>query len=295
METNTNEAQEVAIEVKPKVDLEKAMDAAIASAAEGVWEDLDVIDEAEYARKSDEKGLEELGLDMEKNSQLQNVVLVPKGNGRFECVIGSRRVAAARKRGWKKIRADVKEGLTEVQKLGMVASENDQRKDASPFYTAMVYQRMQQAGNLTQEALAAKVGKDQTVVSDYLILAQVPKEAWWEQQSCLGSMRACLEIAKVKDPAIQKQVVEACVKDRLAAPAVKKLAKKLQSGATDQPVSSAEASEPSGPFQFLWKGNGILIKGRLFKPHTEPLAQYLNELSEAYDRFMEEEKSQKAA
>jgi len=257
--------------------------------------ELEVVDTPDYARQADPAGLDTLGVNMEQNSQLQNVVLIKKADGRLECVIGNRRVAAAKKRNWKTIRADIKEGLSEVQKLSMVASENDQRRDASPFYTAMLYERMQQAGSLTQEELAAKVGKDQTVVSDYLILAQVPKEVWWEQQSQLNSMRSCLEIAKVKDPAIQKQLVEACVKDRLAAPAVKKLAKKLQSGAADQPVSAAQASEPSGPFQFLWKGNGILIKGRLFKPHTESLAQYQNEMSDAYDRFMEEEKTKKTA
>src|ERR1700690_2412073 len=86
----------------------------------GINVELAFVDAPDYARKADPEGLETLGVDMEKNTQLQNVVLIKKGDGRYECVIGNRRVAAAKKRNWQTIRADLKEGVTEVQKLGMV-------------------------------------------------------------------------------------------------------------------------------------------------------------------------------
>src|SRR5207302_5421882 len=106
---------------------------------EGAWIDIPAIDIPEYARQHQPEGVESLSVDMGKNGQLQNIVLVRKTDGRYECVIGNGRLEAAKKLGWPKIRADVKEALSEVQKLGMVVSENQERQEASPFYTGMLY------------------------------------------------------------------------------------------------------------------------------------------------------------
>lgn len=48
---------------------------------EGVWVDLSLIDTPEYARQGSPEGLDALGADMDKNGQLQNIVLVKKVDG----------------------------------------------------------------------------------------------------------------------------------------------------------------------------------------------------------------------
>jgi len=263
---------------------------------EGTWVDTSLIDAPDYARKANPEGLDKLGADLDKNGQLQNIVLIRKADGRYEAVIGNRRLAAAKKRGWKMIRADVKENISELQKLQMVVAENEQREDACPFYTAMIYGRMMEASGKNQEEFAREMGKDQTLISRYAILAKVPAEVWQDHLGELTTLRQCLEIAKVPDVEHQKKLAQACAKEGLTGPEIKKRAKALRSGPSTEPATpAAEAGAPKPPFQFIWKGHGLLIKGRLFNPHTESLQQYFNEIDDAYNRFMEEEKTRMAA
>ncbi len=249
------------------------------------WIDVNLIDLPEYGRMHSPEAVEALASDMVKNGQLQNAVVCKKEGGRFELLIGKGRLEAARKLGWEKIRADVKDGLGQVQKLAMMAAENEAREDASPFYTAMLYNEMMTAGNLTQQQLADQIGRTQTTVSSFATLATVPKEIWMAHQPELTSMRLCMEIAKAKDPEHQRKLVEAATKDGLGTAALKKLAKKLKDGAPAAGDSAGDNPETPA-FAFSWKGNAIVLKPRPYQPHAQAFRVYLNELEEAYERFM---------
>ena len=233
------------------------------TAVETQWVLLSLIDVPSYARVHRRESLLSLAQNVSKNGQLQNIVVSQEGD-RFELVIGKGRLEAARQLGWERIRADVKVGLTKVQKLTMIASENSEREDASPFYTGFMYKMIMEAGNLTQDEMAAKLGKDRSVISRYLTLTKVSPEIWQEHQSELTSMRQCLEIAKVEDPNHQKQMVEAAAKEGLTGAKIKKLAKHLKSGG---PATAAQAggSENPAPFSFAWKGDSLVVKGRVPK------------------------------
>src|SRR5258708_2416829 len=121
------------------------------------WIEIGLIDVPEYGRVHSPVAIATLAGDMTKNGQLQNAVVSKCEGGKYELVIGKGRLEAARSLGWEKIRADVKEGLSQAQKLGMVAAENEAREDACPFYTAMIYQKMMQECGLTQEELGAQI------------------------------------------------------------------------------------------------------------------------------------------
>ena len=258
------------------------------TAIETQWIPLISIDVPDYGRVHSPDSLKDLAQDMSKNGQHQNIVVSKEGD-RFQLVVGKGRLEAAQQLGWEKIRADVKEGLNTVQKLTLITSENTEREGVSPFYTAMVYKMIMEAGHLTQEEMAAQLGKDQSVISRYMNLAKIPPEVWKEHQSGLTSLRQCLEIAKADSLEDQKKLVEACVKEGLDAPAIKKRAKSLKGG---QPKESEHPSPdaPKAPFGFTWKGNTLVIKGRPFTPHAESFAQYLQQLEAAYDQFMADEK-----
>ena len=107
-------------------------------------------------------------------------------------------------------------------------------------------------------------------------------------------MRQCLEIAKVPDLEHQKKLAEACAREGLTGAAAKKRAQALKNGEIAETPASKEKA-PSAPFTFAWKGNGLMVKGRLFTPHTESIGQYVNELTDAVDRFMEAEKAHTVA
>src|SRR5689334_13772438 len=116
------------------------------------WIEISRIDVPDYGRVHSPEAVEILAGDMAKNGQLQNIVVARKEGGRYEMVIGKGRLEAAARLGWDNIRADIKQDLSLVQKLAMVAAENEAREDACPFYTAMLYKRMMEEGSLTQES-----------------------------------------------------------------------------------------------------------------------------------------------
>src|SRR5207237_10348693 len=99
--------------------------------------------------------------------------------------------------------------------------------------------------------------------------------------------------AKVSDLEHQKKLAEACAREGLSGAAAKKRAQVLKNGGSAE-TPAAKEKAPSAPFTFTWKGNGLLIKARLFQPHAQAFSQYLNELEEAYERFIEEEKGHAA-
>jgi ParB-like chromosome segregation protein Spo0J len=65
----------------------------------GAWIRISEIDVPDYARQHQLEGVNSLSVDMGKNGQLQNIVLVKKADGRYECIIGNGRLEAAKKLG----------------------------------------------------------------------------------------------------------------------------------------------------------------------------------------------------
>jgi len=263
---------------------------------EGVWVEISRITVPEDARKHTPVDIDSRAISLAKDGQLENILLSKEGD-QLVLVYGNGRLESAKKAGWEKIRADIKEGLTESQKLMMTLAENDEREDASPFYIASLYQRLMQNGTLDQAALAKELGKDPSSIAKYMALFDVSDSVRQNVNAFTLSLRQCLAIAKLTKVEDQLAVMKECATQDLSGKAlearVKQLLNPKPTGAgtpgSDPNVNKGSDPEP-GPFQFLWKGNGLVIKGRTFTPHTESLQQYLNELSDAYDRFMEAEK-----
>ncbi len=251
---------------------------------------INLIDVPSYGRIHSAEQLESLSADMAANGLIQSIVVVKDGE-RYRVVVGKGRLEAAKKLDWQTIQAQVREELTQVQKFTLVASENTEREDVSPFYTAFLYRMILEAGNLTQDELALKFRKDRSLITRYMRLSKVPPEVWQENQSFLTSLRPCLEIAKVENIDVQKKLVEACVKEGLDGPGLKKLAKTLTGDSEPKEAKTEETADSSEAFRFMWKGNSLKIQGRPFTPHTELISSYLTELEQAYDRFMDKEKS----
>jgi ParB/RepB/Spo0J family partition protein len=260
---------------------------------EGTWVDIAGITIPEDARVHSPEDIDSRAQSMDKEGQLQNALLSKEGD-KLVLVYGHGRLLSAQKLGWEKLRCDIKEGLTETQKLLMTLAENEERENASPFYTAGLYQRLMEMGHLTQEQLADELGKTKKLVEKYAVLLSVSPELHQNPNALGLSLRQCLEIAKLTKPEDQLKVMEECATQDLSGKALESRVKQLLNPKA-APSGAGESKEPTGPFQFLWKGNGLVIKGRPFTPHTESIGQYVNELTDAFDRFMEEEKNHNVA
>ena len=126
-------------------------------------------------RWSDE-ALAELAASIEASGLLQPVVVRPHGDGRWQLIAGERRWRAARKLGWTRIPAVVKEADDRTL-LTLALIENLQRDQLTPMDEARGYQRLQEEFALPQAEVARLVGKSRPLVANTLRLLKLPAGA----------------------------------------------------------------------------------------------------------------------
>lgn len=90
------------------------------------------------------------------------------GSG-YQLIAGERRFRAAQRAGLKKVPVILRE-LSDLEALEIALVENLQRKDLTIIEEAEGYQRLAEEFNLTQEAIAKRVGKGRATVTNALRL-----------------------------------------------------------------------------------------------------------------------------
>ena len=126
-------------------------------------------------RDVDPVALEELKSSIQQAGLLQPVVVRPLPNGGgFELIAGERRLRACQALGWERIPA-VKREVDDRTVLTLALIENLQRDDLSPVDEARGYERLIQEFNLTQQDVAAAVGRDRSTVANALRLLRLPE------------------------------------------------------------------------------------------------------------------------
>jgi len=126
-------------------------------------------------RHFDSQSLEELADSLRLEGLLQAITVRPMGNA-FELVAGERRLRAAQILGWETIEARVVEISDEDAAIkGLI--ENLQRRDLSPIDEARGYKQLVEPPyQMTQEAIARRVGKCQTSIARSLAVLELPAE-----------------------------------------------------------------------------------------------------------------------
>src|SRR5688500_12647497 len=118
--------------------------------------------------------LEELAQSIAANGVVQPIVLRRSGTG-YEIVAGERRWRAAQLAGLRKIPAAIKE-VSDDKLLELALIENIQREELNPIEEASAYRKLIDTVGLTQEAIAASVGKDRTLIATSLRLLKLPDD-----------------------------------------------------------------------------------------------------------------------
>jgi ParB family chromosome partitioning protein len=125
----------------------------------------------------DEAKLEELAQSIRANGVIQPI-LVRRAGDRYRIIAGERRWRAAQRAGLLKVPVivrDVPPG-SEHQLLELALVENIQRENLNPIDEALAYQRLAEKFSLTQEQIAAAVGKDRSSVANFMRLLKLPEE-----------------------------------------------------------------------------------------------------------------------
>jgi ParB family chromosome partitioning protein len=120
----------------------------------------------------DEEALATLTASVAELGVLQPVLVREVGEDRFELIAGERRWRAAKRAGLPSIPVVVRE-VDEVLSLEQALVENLHREDLNPLEEAAAYQQLMEDFELTQEAVAQKVGKSRSAVANTLRLFQL--------------------------------------------------------------------------------------------------------------------------
>lgn len=125
-------------------------------------------------REFDENKLRELAESIRAEGLLQPIVVRKMDEG-FQIIAGERRWRACRDLNLKRIPAHIVEA-SEVSSAVLSLIENLQRTDLNPIEEALGYASLLKDFNLTQEAVAERVGKSRAAVANALRLLQLERE-----------------------------------------------------------------------------------------------------------------------
>ncbi|WP_078378445.1 nucleoid occlusion protein [Sutcliffiella halmapala] len=119
--------------------------------------------------------IEELSLTIRTHGIIQPIVVRQFEENKFEIIAGERRWRAVQKLGWDTIPAIVK-NFNDAETASVALIENLQREELSAIEEAIAYSKLLELHNLTQEALAQRLGKGQSTVANKLRLLKLPSE-----------------------------------------------------------------------------------------------------------------------
>lgn len=140
--------------------------------------------------------LEELAASIKENGIIQPVTIEDAGDGSFYIIAGERRTRAAKLAGLEKIPAQLVK-YNDEKKLEIALIENIQRSDLNAIEEAQAYYKLMELGGLTQEQVAAKVGKNRATVANAIRLLKLPEDmqtALSQNKLTAGHARALLSV-----------------------------------------------------------------------------------------------------
>ena len=197
----------------------------------------------------DDQALKELAVSIKEHGVIQPII-VRQVENKYEIIAGERRYKASTMAGLTKIPAIVK-NLDDKESSKVALIENLQRKDLTPIEEARTFQKILEDG-MTQEQLAATMGKTQSSVSNKLRLLALPEEI---QDALLKeklSERHARSLLNVEDKNEQIKLMDRVIAEKMTVRELDKVIKEMQEGsggqekAIEQPTSiSAPESSPS--------------------------------------------------
>ena len=126
--------------------------------------------------------------------------------------------------------------------LEIALIENIQREDLNPIEEAQAYRRLTDELHLSQEAIAAAVGKDRATIANYMRLLQLPDEVRNDVASGALSMGHARALLALPDEAAQRRVARDVVARGLS---VRETEALVRREARRRPRRAAAAERPT--------------------------------------------------
>ncbi|TDQ38350.1 ParB/RepB/Spo0J family partition protein [Aureibacillus halotolerans] len=198
----------------------------------------------------DKQALHELAESIKTHGVLQPIIVRKSIKG-YDIVAGERRFRASQEAGVSDIPAIVRE-MTDQQMMELALLENLQREDLSPIEEASAYQKLMEELSLTQEQLAARLGKSRPHIANHLRLLTLPtyaRELIEQKKLSMGHGRALLGL---KNKRKLKPLITKVEKDQINVRQLEQLIQKMnQQGQRD-------AKKPAPQTAYIKEREGYL-------------------------------------
>jgi ParB family chromosome partitioning protein len=189
----------------------------------------------------DEESLSELAQSIAQLGVIQPITLKRRDDGKYIIISGERRWRASQRAGLETLPAYIRE-VDDENLHAMALVENIQRQDLNAIEVALGMQRLIDECGLTQEAMAEKVGKKRSTVSNYMRLLSLPSEVQLALKEGIISMGHAKAIAGL-DNDNQIKALKKCIKKSLSVRQMELLARKLN----EAPKSDIQGDDEEYP------------------------------------------------
>jgi ParB family chromosome partitioning protein len=175
--------------------------------------------------------LEELAQSIKINGVVQPILARRVEGGHYQIVAGERRWRAAQRAGIQRIPAVVRE-IPDEKMLELALIENIQRQELNAIEEAYAYKRLIETLGLTQEAVAQRVGRDRTFITNYLRLLRLPEDIQKLVEDKTISMGHARALLGVDDQEIQRKIARNIVDHELSVRETERAVKRVVEGAS---------------------------------------------------------------
>ncbi|KOO45923.1 chromosome partitioning protein ParB [Priestia koreensis] len=161
-----------------------------------------------------EDKIHELALTIRTHGIIQPIVVRPISDDEYELIAGERRWRAVQTLGWEHIPAIIRT-FNDAETASVALIENLQREELTSIEEALAYAKLLELHNLTQEALAQRLGKGQSTIANKLRLLKLPSTIQEAIMQKLITERHARALIPLKDVERQEAVLQEILEKNL--------------------------------------------------------------------------------
>lgn len=188
-------------------------------------------------RVFDQEKLAELSQSIKEHGVVQPIMLRQLPGGKYELVVGERRLRASELLGKETIPAVIKD-LSDAQMMEIALVENIQREDLNPIEEAYAYKRLLEEFKLTQEQLAKRVSKSRPFIANMVRILNLPMgiiQDVEENRLTVGHARTLLSI---ENDQTKQEVAQIVINKKMSVRETETLVKKILEDTNNKATSS---------------------------------------------------------
>ncbi len=174
-----------------------------------------------------EEKIKELAQTIHTHGMIQPIVVRKIEQNKYELIAGERRLRAVESLGWEQVSAIIRD-MNDTETASVALIENLQREELTVIEEAVAYDKLIKLHSLTQEALAQRLGKNQSTIANKLRLLKLPEEVQHALLNKQITERHARALITLKDDELQVKLLEKIIADDLNVKQTEELVKQAK-------------------------------------------------------------------